>query len=52
MRNGKDADGNFVVSKDEKIDKKDKKEQEKEIKKGISFLDLDSVVYYQNMLKE
>ena len=52
LRNGKDADGNFVVSKDEKIDKKDKKEQEKEIKKGISFLDLDSVVYYQNMLKE
>ncbi|MBQ5888925.1 MAG: SLBB domain-containing protein, partial [Bacteroidaceae bacterium] len=52
MRDGKDADGNFVVSKDEKIGKKDKKEQEKEIKKGISFLDLDSVVYYQNMLKE
>ena len=52
LRNGKDADGNFVVSKEEKIDKKDKKEQEKEIKKGISFLDLDSVVYYQNLLKE
>ena len=53
MRDGKDADGNFVVSKEEKTDKKtDKKTQESEIQKGISFLDLDSVVYYQNLLKE
>ena len=53
MRDGKDADGNFVVSKEEKTDKKtDKKTQENEIQKGISFLDLDSVVYYQNLLKE
>ena len=53
MRDGKDADGNFVVSKEEKTDKKvDKKAQEGEIQKGISFLDLDSVVYYQNLLEE
>ena len=46
---GKKNDGNFIASLDEKTDKD---ELTKDVQKEISFLDLDSVVYYQNLLKE
>ena len=56
-----DEEGNFIVSKEEK--KKDavsqkesqkdaQKKMEKEMKKDMAFLDLDSVVYYKNLLKD
>ena len=49
LREGSNADGNFAISQDEKDDRK---VMGNEIQKGISFLDLDSVVYYQNLLKK
>ena len=52
LRDGKGKkkiNGNYTVSKDETTDKK---ELETGMQKEISFLDLDSVVYYQNLLKE
>ncbi len=52
LRDGKGKkkiNGNYAVSKDETTDKK---ELETGMQKEISFLDLDSVVYYQNLLKE
>ena len=65
VRNAKNKkeDDNFVVSKEKKNDKKDKldkdnekkEEQEYELvdmQKNMSFLDLDSVVYYKNLLKD
>ena len=57
LRNGKETDGNFVVSKEEKNAKqksqKDKaKEAQSEMQKNMAFLDLDSVMYYKEQLKE
>ena len=63
LRDGKEKekDGNFVISKEEKTNKdkltKEKqkvlqKEEQKELQMNMAFLDLDSVVYYQNLLKE
>ena len=57
LRNGKETDGNFVVSKEEKNSKqksqKDKaKEAQSEMQKNMAFLDLDSVMYYKNHLKD
>lgn len=63
LRDGKEKekDGNFVISKEEKTNKdkltKEKqralqKEEQKDLQMNMAFLDLDSVVYYQNLLKE
>lgn len=63
LRNNKEKDeeGNFVVSRDKSKNKKSddpKSQQEtdqlemKELQGNMAFLDIDSVVYYQNMLKE
>ena len=53
----KDKNKNFLISKEEKIeDEKLRKEVDKEMQKkmqaDMAFLDLDSVVYYQTLLKE
>ena len=57
LRNVKSKEENFVVSKEDKADapklQKDKiKETQKEMQKNMAFLDLDSVVYYNNLLKK
>lgn len=58
LRNGAEKDANFVVSKEKKtaespLQQKNKiKEEQDEMQKNMAFLDLDSVVYYQNQLKE
>ena len=52
LRGGKDKkkiNANYAVLRDETTDGK---ELETGIQKEISFLDIDSVVYYQNLLKE
>ena len=57
----KDEEGNFVVSRDKSKNKKSddpKLQQEteqlelQELQGNMAFLDIDSVVYYQNLLKE
>ena len=57
----KDEEGNFIVSKEEKKNeslsqkeqqKDSQKKMETEMKKDMAFLDLDSVVYYKNLLKD
>ncbi len=57
----KDEEGNFIVSKEEKkneslsqkeLQKDSQKKMETEMKKDMAFLDLDSVVYYKNLLKD
>ena len=61
LRSGKDKNGNFVISKDENAGqeklskekrKKLQKEKEKDMQENMAFLDLDSVLYYKNLLKE
>ncbi|MBQ2126457.1 MAG: SLBB domain-containing protein, partial [Bacteroidaceae bacterium] len=61
LRSGKDKNGNFVISKDENAgkeklpkekQKKLQKEKEKDMQENMAFLDLDSVLYYKNLLKE
>ena len=58
LRNVKSSKGeNFVVSKEEVVKdtrlQKDKiKETQKEMQKDMAFLDLDSIVYYNNLLKK
>lgn len=57
LRNGMEKNGNFVVSKEEKNEtqkqQKDKvKDGQLEMQRNMAFLDLDSVMYYKNQLKE
>ena len=61
LRSGKDKNGNFVISKDENAakeklpkekQKKLQKEKEKDMQENMAFLDLDSVLYYKNLLKD
>lgn len=61
LRSGKDKNGNFVISKDENAgqeklpkekQKKLQKEKEKDMQENMAFLDIDSVLYYKNLLKE
>ncbi len=49
LRGGKKTEGDFMVSKD---DVPGGDELKKDVQKELSFLDLDSVVYYNNQLKE
>lgn len=57
----KDDKGNFVVSKDKSKNKKSddtdlqqetEPQEQLELQENMAFLDIDSVVYYQNLLKE
>ena len=57
LRDAKDKKTNFVISNEENIadpkQKKNKaKETQNEMQRNMAFLDLDSVVYYKNLLKE
>lgn len=61
MRDAKEEKGNFIVTKEKKTEKENlTKEQQKKLEdeeqkimqNDMAFLDLDSVVYFQNMLKE
>ena len=61
LRSSKDKNGNFVISKDENAgkeklpkekQKKLQKEKEKDMQENMAFLDLDSVLFYKNLLKE
>ena len=49
LRGGKKTEGDFMLSKD---DVPGGDELKKDVQKELSFLDLDSVVYYNNQLKE
>ena len=57
LRGGKEKNTNFVISKEEngavgKQKKNKAKEAQEELQQNMAFLDLDSVVYYKNLLKE
>lgn len=53
LRSGKDKGGNFVISKEDNIDKeKLSREKQTEMQKNMAFLDLDSVLYYKELFKE
>ena len=57
LRGDKEKNTNFVISKEEngadgKQKKNKAKEDQEELQQNMAFLDLDSVVYYKNLLKE
>ena len=57
LRESKEKNTNFVISKEEnsadgKQKKNKAKEAQEELQQNMAFLDLDSVAYYKNLLKE
>ena len=61
LRSGKEKNSKFLISKEENTgneklpkekQKKLQKEKEKDMQENMAFLDLDSVLYYKNLLKE
>lgn len=61
LRSGKEKNSKFLISKDENTgneklpkekQKKQQKEKEQNMQENMAFLDLDSVLYYKNLLKE
>lgn len=61
LRSGKEKNSKFLISKEEntgneKLPKEKQKKQQKEkvlnMQENMAFLDLDSVLYYKNLLKE
>ena len=61
LRSGKEKNSKFLISKEENTgneklpkekQKKQQKEKEQNMQENMAFLDLDSVLYYKNLLKE
>lgn len=61
LRSGKEKNSKFLISKEENTGneklpkeklKKQQKEKEQNMQENMAFLDLDSVLYYKNLLKE